>query len=263
MLSKRLEQVASMVTKGNIIADIGTDHGYVPIYLVEKGICPKAYAMDINQGPIESAIKNIENYGLSEKIQAIKSNGLEKLEPEKADTIIIAGMGGELIVNILENGLAKLEIALAKGIFVFFLCHRSFQIIVHFISPRKLRCGSLLRNGKSIDFCDFISKPFCDPCDVGTGRLATVDFVLQIFFLRVRNAVLERTVKIMICSVVMNGVGSQITVLIHIPLGIVGIRKQTVFDVAGINHLITASTTVPKSQITDNDNRLRKPHIEI
>ena len=59
MLSKRLEQVASMVTKGNIIADIGTDHGYVPIYLVEKGICPKAYAMDINQGPIESAIKNI------------------------------------------------------------------------------------------------------------------------------------------------------------------------------------------------------------
>ena len=109
MLSKRLEQVASMVTKGNIIADIGTDHGYVPIYLVEKGICPKAYAMDINQGPIESAIKNIENYGLSEKIQAIKSNGLEKLEPEKADTIIIAGMGGELIVNILENGLAKLE----------------------------------------------------------------------------------------------------------------------------------------------------------
>ena len=83
MLSKRLEQVASMVTKGNIIADIGTDHGYVPIYLVEKGICPKAYAMDINQGPIESAIKNIENYGLSEKIQAIKSNRLEKLEPEK------------------------------------------------------------------------------------------------------------------------------------------------------------------------------------
>ena len=65
--------------------------------------------MDINQGPIESAIKNIENYGLSEKIQAIKSNGIEKLEPEKADTIIIAGMGGELIVNILENGLAKLE----------------------------------------------------------------------------------------------------------------------------------------------------------
>ena len=52
MLSKRLEQVASMVTKGDIIADIGTDHGYVPIYLVEKGICPKAYAMDINQGPI-------------------------------------------------------------------------------------------------------------------------------------------------------------------------------------------------------------------
>ena len=102
MLSKRLEQVASMVTKGNIIADIGTDHGYVPIYLVEKGICPKAYAMDINQGPIESAIKNIENYGLSEKIQAIKSNGLEKLEPEKADTIILLEWAESLLLTFLR-----------------------------------------------------------------------------------------------------------------------------------------------------------------
>lgn len=109
MLSKRLKQVALMVTKGNIVADIGTDHGYVPIYLVENGISPKAYAMDINDGPIESAIRNIEEYGLSDRITAIKSDGLEKLEPDRADTVIIAGMGGELIVNILENGLDKLE----------------------------------------------------------------------------------------------------------------------------------------------------------
>ena len=121
MLSKRLEQVASMVTKGDIIADIGTDHGYVPIYLVEKGICPKAYAMDINQGPIESAIKNIENYGLSEKIQAIKSNGLEKLEPEKADTIIIAGMGGELMLRILKSA----DPAVIAGIRTFLLSPQS------------------------------------------------------------------------------------------------------------------------------------------
>ena len=70
-LSERLKLVASFVPEGSRVADIGTDHGYVPIYLVEKGICPKAYAMDINQGPIESAIKNIENYGLSEKFRQL------------------------------------------------------------------------------------------------------------------------------------------------------------------------------------------------
>lgn len=109
MLSKRLEQVALMVTKGNTIADIGTDHGYVPIYLIKNNICPKAYAMDINKGPIEIAKNNIISYGLEEQIIAIQSDGLDMLEPNKADTVIIAGMGGELIVNILEKGLEKLE----------------------------------------------------------------------------------------------------------------------------------------------------------
>lgn len=103
MLSKRLETVAGMVTPGNVTADIGTDHGYVPIYLIKNGICPKAYAMDINEGPIKSAIQNIRVEGLSEQIEVIQSDGMEKLEPEMADTVIIAGMGGELMVNILEN----------------------------------------------------------------------------------------------------------------------------------------------------------------
>ena len=106
MLSKRLEQVASMVTKGNIIADIGTDHGYVPIYLVEKGICPKAYAMDINQGPIESAIKNIENYGLSENIVNILENVLAKLEncsrPVK-ELVLSPHKRGDLVRKYLEE----------------------------------------------------------------------------------------------------------------------------------------------------------------
>ncbi len=101
MLSKRLKVVAGMVTEGNTIADIGTDHGYVPIYLVKNNICPKAYAMDINQGPIESAIKNIEAEGLSDKIVAIKSNGLAKFEDNMAQSVVIAGMGGDLIIEIL------------------------------------------------------------------------------------------------------------------------------------------------------------------
>lgn len=102
MLSVRLQAVADMVTQGNIIADIGTDHGYVPIYLVENRICPMAYAMDINEGPIQRARDHIEGAGLLGKIKVIQSNGMEKLKPGQADTVVIAGMGGELIIDILK-----------------------------------------------------------------------------------------------------------------------------------------------------------------
>lgn len=104
MLSKRLQTVAGMVTKENIIADIGTDHGYVPIYLVEENITDKAYAMDINQGPLDIANKHIKEKGLEGKIITILSNGMEKLKDNMIDTAVIAGMGGDLIVSILENG---------------------------------------------------------------------------------------------------------------------------------------------------------------
>ena len=103
MLSKRLETVAKMVTIGNVVADIGTDHGYVPIYLVKNKISPFAYAMDINEGPVKSATENVDREGLSGQIQVIQSDGMEKLEHGAADTVIITGMGGELIVDILEK----------------------------------------------------------------------------------------------------------------------------------------------------------------
>ena len=103
MLSKRLNAVAGMVTKGNIVADIGTDHGYVPIYLIKNKISPLAYAMDINEGPIKIAKANIEREGFSDKIKVIQSDGMEKFTSGMAESVIIAGMGGELIVNILKK----------------------------------------------------------------------------------------------------------------------------------------------------------------
>ena len=104
MTSYRLKTVAKMTTKGNIAADIGTDHGYVPIYLVENNICEKVYAMDINEGPLKIAKKNITLKGLNNQIVTIQSNGMEKMKNNMADTVIIAGMGGDLIVNILKKG---------------------------------------------------------------------------------------------------------------------------------------------------------------
>lgn len=103
-LSKRLYAVAGLVTEGASVADIGTDHGYIPIYLVQKGIASKAIAMDVNGGPLERARMHIVGYGLKGKIETRLSDGLEALKPGEVDTMIAAGMGGGLIIRILEEG---------------------------------------------------------------------------------------------------------------------------------------------------------------
>ena len=102
-LSKRMERVASMVTEGSRVADIGTDHGYVPISLVERGKVSKAIAMDVRKGPLSKAMEHIKESGLEEKIQTRLSDGMEQLKEGEVDSVIIAGMGGELIVKILRN----------------------------------------------------------------------------------------------------------------------------------------------------------------
>lgn len=102
-LSKRLKTVADAVTPGKRVADIGTDHGFVPIFLVKNNICPEAVAMDINKGPLERAKEHIEEENLSDKIITRLSDGLCQLLPEETDCIIMAGMGGELICRILKK----------------------------------------------------------------------------------------------------------------------------------------------------------------
>lgn len=108
-LSKRLKAVASFVTEGNILADIGTDHGYIPIYLVKNGIIPRAFAMDINKGPLERADEHIAEEGLHDSIETRLSNGLDKLYENEADTVLVAGMGGALIIDILQRGRKVLD----------------------------------------------------------------------------------------------------------------------------------------------------------
>ncbi len=100
-LSKRLLAVASAVTPGNRVADIGTDHGYVPIYLVQKGWIPSAIAMDVNKGPLERAAQHIREQGLESRISTRLSDGMTQLQSHETDTVILAGMGGDLICRIL------------------------------------------------------------------------------------------------------------------------------------------------------------------
>lgn len=108
-LSKRLQTVANAVTPGSRVADVGTDHGYVPIYLVERGLCPGAIAMDVNEGPLARAEEHIRAEGLSDRIQTRKSDGLAALAPEETDAVVIAGMGGALMCRILQDATAFLE----------------------------------------------------------------------------------------------------------------------------------------------------------
>ena len=116
-LSLRLKAVADFVKPGSRIADIGTDHGYVPIYLAQIGRAAGAIAMDVRQGPLERAKEHIREYegwaiqhaGNSRQqapcaIEARLSDGLKELRPGEADTVIMAGMGGELEIRILEQG---------------------------------------------------------------------------------------------------------------------------------------------------------------
>jgi tRNA (adenine22-N1)-methyltransferase len=108
-LSPRLQAVAELVKPGLKLADIGTDHAYLPIYLIQQGKSPLAVAIDVHRGPYESALKQVALQGLEDKITVILGNGLEPLQPGQVDVVVLAGMGSATMIEILE---AKPELVL-------------------------------------------------------------------------------------------------------------------------------------------------------
>jgi tRNA (adenine22-N1)-methyltransferase len=99
-----MRAVVNMVQPCNSIADIGCDHGYVAIELVRSDICSHVIAMDINKGPLERALKNISENNLNDKIETRLSNGTKALKVGEVEGVICAGMGGRLVISILEEG---------------------------------------------------------------------------------------------------------------------------------------------------------------
>ncbi|MDR2656076.1 MAG: class I SAM-dependent methyltransferase [Oscillospiraceae bacterium] len=95
--------IAEMIPEGALVADIGTDHGFLPVYLAKSGKAERAFACDIAQKPLNSAARTILKYGAARQVAPLLSNGLEKLEPNQVDCIVIAGMGGITISEIIEN----------------------------------------------------------------------------------------------------------------------------------------------------------------
>lgn len=102
-LAKRLAALAAYVPAGSVAADIGTDHAYLPIFLVKEGICPRVIATDLNPGPFRSAGRKVEEYNLADKIDLRLGDGLKALEQGEADVVVLAGMGGNTIREILAS----------------------------------------------------------------------------------------------------------------------------------------------------------------
>lgn len=104
VLSNRMQALTDMVTPGTVITDVGCDHGFVSVYLVQKGISPRVIAMDVRSGPLEHAREHIREYGLEDSIETRLSDGLHSLKTGEAAGMICAGMGGPLMEKILTEG---------------------------------------------------------------------------------------------------------------------------------------------------------------
>lgn len=115
-LAPRLKKIADLVLKNSRVADIGTDHGYIPIYLLQNQITSHIIASDVNEGPLRIAKKNIISYGFTKEIEIRLGSGLQVLKVGEVDTVIIAGMGGMLIAELLEA-----DIRITKSIETFIL----------------------------------------------------------------------------------------------------------------------------------------------
>ena len=101
-ISSRLLACAGFVAPGDRVADIGCDHGYLSIYLLTTGKASSVIASDINEGPLQSAVRNAEKYGVRDKIRFFLSDGVRNI-PRDFDTLVCAGMGGDTMIHILES----------------------------------------------------------------------------------------------------------------------------------------------------------------
>ena len=159
-LSERMLMAAKMVRKGKAVADIGTDHAYLPAYLVLNGITSKALACDVRKGPLENAKKTVELYGLEDKISLRLSDGFDEIEPFEADDFIMCGMGGTLMEQLVSRA--------------YWLKDKSKRIIVQPQSHSEDIRRFFIENGFEIlceDACTDSGKLYCAMAAEYTGNI--------------------------------------------------------------------------------------------
>lgn len=102
-LQPRLQLLADLVPQGARLVDVGTDHGYLPVYLLQNGHIASAIAADIGEAPLDHARRTARQYGVEDSLQFLRCDGLAGISPDETDTVVIAGMGGETIIHILSR----------------------------------------------------------------------------------------------------------------------------------------------------------------
>lgn len=171
-VDNRLKKIAGMVSVGSTVADIGTDHAYLPVFLVKEGIVSKAFACDVVDGPLENARINILKSGVS-GITVRKGDGLNVVKPFEADTFIIAGMGGDLIARILTDSPwiknEKYELILQPMTAVEdlreYLCRNGFEITLEQAVKSQGRIYTVMK----VRFCGKVTD--CSPLFYFFGKL--------------------------------------------------------------------------------------------
>lgn len=132
-LSSRLAMVAELVREGVTVADVGTDHAYLPAFLVSSGKCPAAIGSDVRDGPLMNAAATLAVYHVTDTVRLLESDGLDAYAPDDADDFVFAGMGGTLIVELLER--------------MSWICDREKRFIFQPMSHGELVRAFLLQNG--------------------------------------------------------------------------------------------------------------------
>ena len=110
MLDNRLRKIAELVSGEGIACDVGTDHAYLAAELINSGKCSKVIASDVKEGPLDAARNTVERYGIQDKVELVLSDGLENVDLSGVTDVVIAGMGGETIAEIIGNSTADLSL---------------------------------------------------------------------------------------------------------------------------------------------------------
>lgn len=176
MLNPRLLTCAGFVHPGGVVCDVGTDHALLPVYLVEQGISRRAVAADIGEGPLQSARRTISQHRLEDRIRTVLSDGLAKVPQQEITDVVIAGMGGETILHILQScpwSLADMNLVLQPMTKADVLRKWLFQAGFDIVQETCAREERFLYAVMQVRFTGMIQDP--DPVTVHIGRMDLSD----------------------------------------------------------------------------------------
>lgn len=195
-VDNRLQRIAGMIRHGDRVADIGTDHAYLPVFLIKEGIAFKAFACDVSDGPLENAKNTIERSGV-EGITLRKGDGLLAVQPDEIDTAVIAGMGGDLMARIISDAQwiknSRYELILQPMTAVEdlreYLCQNGFEIL----KEQAVSAHNRIYTAMKVVYTG--QKKECDPVFYFVGRLSENIGEDELAYIKRKRRIIENLAK--------------------------------------------------------------------